>query len=448
MNIMDALHLAGVTVKKVSSTKGGEYAGGCPACQGGTDRLRVWPADNGGEGSFWCRRCGKGGDLVQFLVDYCGYDYKEAFLAAGRGYVGGYIPTRYQPACSTMLNANANYEPKKHTDPVKTWQEKAEDFVNVAHHALLEYAHGLDYLASRGITLDSVKKFRLGWHPGERNNPCSFRPRKVWGLPEIKNPKNGRAKMLWLPRGFVIPCYRDGSIHRIKIRRPAADMLTDKDVKYYVVPGSGMEVFSVGSNQAVAVIVEAELDAMLVYQESGKYAGVVALGSVGIRPGSDVYHTLQECLRVLVALDSDDAGFGKTGWQWWRDNFPNAVLWPVPDGKDPGEAWAAGVDIGSWILAGLPAAQRMSAADMGYKLSIGMSSMDELYMLMQQYPVTISATVESIEVLYNPIFKNQVIKQRVQELLAMDDHEIALYLRHFHPDNVITGKNFLVKVGV
>lgn len=444
MNIMDALSTAGVEAKKVSSSKGGEYSGPCPSC-GGRDRFRVWPADRGGEGSYWCRQCGKGGDLVQFLVDFCGYEYKAAFEAAGRG-GGAYIPTRYKPVPAPT--APAAYEPKTHTDPVETWQKKAEDFVGTAHQALLDYNHGLDYLASRGISLEAVKRFRLGWHGGEKGNPCSFRPRKSWGLPEILNKKTGRPKMLWIPRGFVIPCYRDGALHRIKIRRPKADLKTDKDVKYYVLPGSGMEVFSVGTQPAVAVVVEAELDAILVAQEAGNHAGVVALGSVSIRPGSSVFYALKQCQRILVALDYDQAGLGKTGWHWWRENFQSARLWPVPEGKDPGEAWAAGVDIGAWVVAGLPPSQRMSAVDMGYKKPEGLSPMAELEWLLSQHPITISATPDSIEVLYNPVFKTQCIKQRVQELLALDDYEIAWYLRLYHPDELITGKNFKTKVAV
>ena len=78
MNILDAVSSAGVSLKKAASTKGGEYAGPCPGC-GGKDRFRCWPAEKGGEGSYWCRGCNSGGDLVQFLKDYCGYSYPDAF---------------------------------------------------------------------------------------------------------------------------------------------------------------------------------------------------------------------------------------------------------------------------------------------------------------------------------------------------------------------------------
>lgn len=51
---IDLLDLIGrdTTLKKVSGTRGGEYAGACPFC-GGTDRLRVQPE----QGQWWCRQC-------------------------------------------------------------------------------------------------------------------------------------------------------------------------------------------------------------------------------------------------------------------------------------------------------------------------------------------------------------------------------------------------------
>lgn len=76
-----------------------------------------------------------------------------------------------------------------------------------------------------------------------------------WGLPQMKNEKTGRDKMLWQPRGFVIPCFRNGGIYRIRIRRPKADIVKSRDVKYYVVPGSGMDVMGIDTDKKAIVIV-------------------------------------------------------------------------------------------------------------------------------------------------------------------------------------------------
>ena len=51
---LDLLELIGrdARLRKVASTRGGEYAGPCPFC-GGRDRFRVQPR----RGRWWCRGC-------------------------------------------------------------------------------------------------------------------------------------------------------------------------------------------------------------------------------------------------------------------------------------------------------------------------------------------------------------------------------------------------------
>ena len=44
---------------------------------------------------------------------------------------------------------------------------------------------------------------------------------------------------------------------------------------------------------------------------------------------------------ILVALDFGDGDLaGAKGWPWWQGQFSQARRWPVPAGKDPGEAFA------------------------------------------------------------------------------------------------------------
>src|SRR5450759_324100 len=72
----DLLDLIGrdVTLRRVASTNGGEYAGPCPFCGSGDDRFRVWPE----EGRYWCRVCERHGDGIQYLRDRHGLGYREA----------------------------------------------------------------------------------------------------------------------------------------------------------------------------------------------------------------------------------------------------------------------------------------------------------------------------------------------------------------------------------
>ncbi|MDY7038361.1 MAG: helicase, partial [Thermodesulfobacteriota bacterium] len=79
MNVIDLLRKY-YEPRKVSAAKGGEYQSACPGCGDGgkgkkSNRFHVWPEANHGEGSYWCRQCGRAGDLIQFLRDFEGFGY-------------------------------------------------------------------------------------------------------------------------------------------------------------------------------------------------------------------------------------------------------------------------------------------------------------------------------------------------------------------------------------
>lgn len=432
MGLLDFVSQAGVVVKKVSSTKGGEYAGPCPGC-GGVDRFRVWPADKGGGGSYWCRGCGKGGDDVQFLVDFLRYQYRDAFQEVGRSMPDNYRAAGYRPAAADLPS---KFQPRVHEKPVEVWRERAGDFVTKCHGALLENKTALHYLAGRGLDLQAVQGFRLGWFEGENGKNCMFRSRESWGLPTITK-ENGRKKVLWIPRGIVIPCFKGGEIYRLRIRRPKKDLVKPTDSKYIVVPGSGMEVMGHNPDHKAFVVVEAELDAMMIARRACGVAGTIALGSATNKPGVSVFPILSKALRILVALDYDAPG--NKAAAWWLNTFPNAKQWPVPMGKDPGEAFEKGIDIKAWVTEGLPPVLTMDASQ-GYQVPDDVYPLQELQLLLQKYPIKIQAEPDHTKIIFDSGFKNRAIRQRVKDLYYGDD-EVHWFLRMKHPDTIITGEN-------
>ena len=82
MNLLDRLTSSGLHPRQVSTNKGGEYACACPGCGGAdkpgapSDRFHAWPEQEGGpicqeagaRGTFWCRKCGAGGDVLEYLM--------------------------------------------------------------------------------------------------------------------------------------------------------------------------------------------------------------------------------------------------------------------------------------------------------------------------------------------------------------------------------------------
>jgi len=349
MNVLDLLKSRGIEPCLATRGRAGEeYWSPCPSC-GGDDRFHVWPEEKG-NGAYWCRQCGRWGDDVQFRVDFMGMDYPAAFADAGRERPLDYkrpAPRREKPV----------FQPRAVADPDADWQRQARKLVHEAHQALLDNPAQLRWLRDkRGITQDTVQQFQLGTVAGENNRNCRFRSRQAWGLPEIKR-DNGRPKALWIPRGLLIPYITGDTVQRIRIRRPKVDCPSKKDVRFYVLPGSAMMPMAIASDQRAAAVVESELDAILVAQDAGDRVASIALGSSSARPDQAVWPILKKALCILVALDFDQAG--AKAWRWWQDQFARARRWPVPQGKDPGEAWAGGVDLKAWISAGLPPACRL-----------------------------------------------------------------------------------------
>ena len=331
MNVLDLLIGSGISSKKAASTKGGEYHSACPGC-GGNDRFHVWPQQNDGSGSYWCRGCGKSGDNIQFLIDFEGLTYPEAcrqleiepqktYLKAPR------MPQKARPQAE-------RFTPKKPADPGELWSEKAEAFVSYSHEQLLSNPAEIEHLKHRGINLASIKAHRLGYNPKDR-----WRPRPSWGV------NDGSVKKLWFPQGLVIPRLDESRVLRIRIRRP------EGEPRYYVIPGSspGQTVFNPG--QGAAVVVESELDAILIHQEV-KDVSVIGLGSASVYPDEKPDETLKTAAIILLALDFDDAGIKAA--KWWKSQYPQIKLRPVPEGKDPGDAFQNGIDIREWIESGLP----------------------------------------------------------------------------------------------
>lgn len=148
---------------------------------------------------------------------------------------------------------------------------------------------------------------------------------------------------------MVIPHVVGGAVHRLRIRR---DDPGDGS-RYVIVSGSSSEPMAWGQDKGAAVIVESELDGMLLNQEAGDLAGVVAMGSAQAKPDRITHEAMAAVAVILVSLDADNAG-AKASWQFWPETYgTRAKRWPCVNGKDPSEARANGLDLREWVVAGI-----------------------------------------------------------------------------------------------
>lgn len=366
-------------IKKASGSKGGEYHSPCPMC-GGDDRFSVFPEQPGGAlcqkhgltGTWSCpRHCDKGGDVLSWLMEIEGLSFKDACAELGievdvKDRPRGYRPVRVPRHAEKDAFTPARYEP-----PSAVWREHATKLALEAHERLLQTPSMLRYLARRGLPVEAVRAYHLGYIEAEgRQRDCIFRARASFGLPEKRGAEGKPVRALRIPRGITIPVWSPaGECLRIRIRRRDMDRDTNnpKDPKYLLVPQPGqpysaplmLSPVGVPPDLATWVVVEAEMDAMAVHHACGSKIGVLSILTVRVKPDALAHAALARAARILVALDfdqdkADGSNPGADAWPWWEQTYSQARLWPVPDGKDPGEAFALGVDLAEWIFTGVP----------------------------------------------------------------------------------------------
>lgn len=360
MNKMQFHGFPGFSGFRAGNKNGGEYHGKCPAngpdcvcTEDNTDRMRIWP-HQGPVGMFSCRKCGHNGDAIQWLKDFQGMGYLEACAYLGiepKSKTAASLPGRASAARPVPEQIRQlTFHPT--VSPAPVWIEHAEKFVAGCHELLLTNQEQLAYLAARGISKAAAISCRLGWNPEN-----TYRSRESWGLPQELDQKTGRPLRLWLPAGLVIPVYRAGVLQRVRVRRPAwaRDEFLPKR-KYHRIPGSSIATMILGESSRAFAVVEAELDACAIFSAAPDLVGAVSIETLEGNLDAEAAAILAQALVILDALDAEDPTTPalQRALKKWDATFPRHLRWPVPMGKDPGEAVKAGVDLRTWVLAGLP----------------------------------------------------------------------------------------------
>lgn len=369
INLLTLLENKGIRPKRVSSAYGGEYASHCPCCGddgkgSDSDRFHIWPLrDSNGHGSgrYWCRKCNVSGDNIQFLMDVDRLSFREACTELGIA-----LPDNKQAPVRTAtptVPRPQEHQPREYELPSEAWMAAASSFLADCQARLFARADALKWLADRGIGEETARRYGLGYNESSRGGD-RYRPRSRWGLPDVRT-DDGKEKKLWLPRGWVIPLFDGrGRVIQLRIRRLNEDIARfAADIKYLMIAGSCPATMVLHPDADAHAVVESGLDAILLAGLFGGRLGAATTWNASARPdvGADAILQRSDC--VLDCLDFDAAGSEQQ--LWWQQRYRRHKRWPVPQGKDPGDAYAAGVDLRAWILAGLPPglAMRVGAAD-------------------------------------------------------------------------------------
>lgn len=331
-------------VEYISSTSGGEYAGECPWC-GGNDRFRVWPKE-GDTGRYWCRKCKRDGDGIDFLRKVKDMTFQDACKKAHCEYKldeyedekesSGEIPDSEYPRPK---------EEKKTTPPPDRWQVLAASFAEMCEDILWgddrKAYSGRKYLfQDRNFESDTIQEFGIGLNTEDR-----YYDPDDWGL------DRGEDSKLWIPRGIVIPWIHENTVWGMNVRRPDGDVREDNFGKYHRIMGTKNALYNADKLKGgPAILVEGEFDAVAIHQESDRVVPVATGSTHWGRTQKWLSMIRQNTEVLLVSYDNNDAG--EDAARFWLREIDWSVRW-YPKDEDPAETLSNGDDVDGWVEAGL-----------------------------------------------------------------------------------------------
>ena len=154
--LRERLSILDVVGKRIPLTKKGQnYWGCCPFHNEKTPSFSI----NEEKGFYHCFGCGEHGDIISFTMKSGNIDFRAAITELAT--MAGLKMPDYKPKPAAQIAREESYI-EITEGATKLFQQKLFDS---------DGAHALEYLEKRGFSLDTIKKYRLGYAP--KNNVIS-----------------------------------------------------------------------------------------------------------------------------------------------------------------------------------------------------------------------------------------------------------------------------------
>lgn len=126
---------------------GNKFLAICPFHQDSKPSLNVTPS----LGIYKCFACGAGGDVIKFVQEHENLSFIEAvsFVAEKSGFI--------------LPRAEESSEQKAKRESITQLADINFLAQEYFHHLLLNHESATQYFVKRGLTLDSIRRFKLGW---------------------------------------------------------------------------------------------------------------------------------------------------------------------------------------------------------------------------------------------------------------------------------------------
>jgi DNA primase len=298
--IKDKINIVDLIGEYLPLKKSGiNYKANCPFHQEKTPSFMVSPERQ----IFRCFGCGKGGDIFKFMMEKEGYEFKDALevLALKAG---------------VTLKKKAKSQSDDALDRLYELNSKSAQFYNylLTEHKLGKKA--LDYLKGRGLSLETIKLFNIGYAPQNWETLVRFLKKRGYKIEEM------------IESGLVVASSNGGyDRFRGRIMFPLLDVrgrvigfsgrvLGDELPKYINSPQTRIfdkGKFLLGLNlskapikeKEEAIVVEGELDFLMSYQSGIK--NIVASKGTSLTE-AQVQELKKYASTLVLCFDTDFAG--------------------------------------------------------------------------------------------------------------------------------------------
>ena len=156
LSMVDIVSVAG-EYTRLERRGGNDWWGRCPIHSDKTASFHV----DGDKKFFHCFGCHKGGNVINLVMEMEKLSYPETLLALAKK---NGIPVKYQNG------GNLEQELSK-INEADQYIELYERTASMFHYFLMETPQGkkaLDYVTKRGLTRETIEKFKLGYAPADR----------------------------------------------------------------------------------------------------------------------------------------------------------------------------------------------------------------------------------------------------------------------------------------
>lgn len=326
----DLLDIAGAFTQL--HKRGAEHSGRCPFHDERTPSFWV----NSAKGVYHCFGCGASGDVITFLKEKQGLDFVEAVE---------YLADRYRVE---LTYEEGGGRARDHQSRRRLFEllDAATSFFEASLWSAASAEHAREYLASRGVSRDTARAFRLGYSPDgdvlsrkARERGFSAKELDATGLLSSTGREAFHGRLMFpivdragRTHGFGARQLREDDPIKGKYINSRRSTFFDKSRLLYTAPGLVNAARTAGS----VVVVEGYLDVIALWQAGIPNACAVMGTSV---TDEQVLELKRHASRAVFALDADPAGQAATvrALQKAASQDLDVRVVVMPSGEDPDE---------------------------------------------------------------------------------------------------------------